>query len=48
MAIPGGPKFEPLFRDTDPGDEDWDEFNDINKVCGGRFAAIVVRTDCLS
>jgi pre-mRNA-processing factor 8 len=33
MAIPGGPKFEPLFRDTDPADEDWDEFNDINKVC---------------
>lgn len=32
MALPGGPKFEPLFRDTDPGDEDWDEFNDINKV----------------
>eukprot|EP00123_Amoebidium_parasiticum_P018097 comp24100_c1_seq1/m.43515 comp24100_c1_seq1/g.43515 ORF comp24100_c1_seq1/g.43515 comp24100_c1_seq1/m.43515 type:complete len:2277 (-) comp24100_c1_seq1:626-7456(-) len=32
MAIPGGPKFEPLFRDTDPGDEDWDEFNDINKI----------------
>eukprot|EP00124_Ichthyophonus_hoferi_P001223 Ihof_evm3s59 gene=Ihof_evmTU3s59 len=32
MAIPGGPKFEPLFRDADPGDEDWDEFNDINKI----------------
>lgn len=32
MAIPGGPKFEPLYRDIDPGNEDWDEFNDINKV----------------
>ena len=31
MAIPGGPKFEPLFRDTDE-DEDWNEFNDINKI----------------
>ncbi|KAH6594469.1 hypothetical protein BASA50_006716 [Batrachochytrium salamandrivorans] len=32
MAIPGGPKFEPLFRDVDPGDDDWNEFNDINKI----------------
>ncbi|EAL70007.1 pre-mRNA processing factor 8 [Dictyostelium discoideum AX4] len=32
MAIPGGPKFEPLFRDVDDDDEDWNEFNDINKV----------------
>ncbi|GAM23554.1 hypothetical protein SAMD00019534_067290 [Acytostelium subglobosum LB1] len=32
MAIPGGPKFEPLFRDMDDGDEDWNEFNDINKI----------------
>lgn len=32
IALPGGPKFEPLFRDTDPYDEDWNEFNDINKV----------------
>jgi pre-mRNA-processing factor 8 len=32
MAIPGGPKFEPLYRDIDPGQEDWDEFNDINKI----------------
>jgi pre-mRNA-processing factor 8 len=31
-AIPGGPKFEPLFRDADLGDEDWNEFNDIGKV----------------
>ena len=32
MAIPGGPKFEPLYRDMDSFDEDWNEFNDINKV----------------
>lgn len=32
MALPGGPKFEPLFRDVDPADEDWNEFNDINKI----------------
>jgi len=32
LAIPGGPKFEPLFRDADPADEDWNEFNDIHKI----------------
>jgi pre-mRNA-processing factor 8 len=32
MAIPGGPKFEPLFRDADTGEEDWNEFNDISKI----------------
>ena len=32
MAIPGGPKFEPLFKDGDAADEDWNEFNDINKL----------------
>ncbi|KIM72136.1 hypothetical protein PILCRDRAFT_16417 [Piloderma croceum F 1598] len=32
MAIPGGPKFEPLYRDMDTFDEDWNEFNDIGKV----------------
>jgi pre-mRNA-processing factor 8 len=32
MCIPGGPKFEPLFRDMDKADEDWNEFNDINKL----------------
>ncbi len=31
-AIPGGPKFEPLFRDLEDNDEDWNEFNDINKI----------------
>ncbi|KAI8804010.1 NUC071 domain-containing protein [Cladochytrium replicatum] len=32
MAIPGGAKFEPLYRDIDTNDEDWNEFNDINKI----------------
>ena len=32
IAIPGGPKFEPLFRDVNVGEEDWNEFNDINKI----------------
>ncbi|KAG5896054.1 hypothetical protein JTB14_011049 [Gonioctena quinquepunctata] len=32
MAIPGGPKFEPLIKDMNPADEDWNEFNDINKI----------------
>ncbi|NXY49468.1 PRP8 factor, partial [Ceuthmochares aereus] len=32
MAIPGGPKFEPLVRDVNLQDEDWNEFNDINKI----------------
>jgi len=32
MAIPGGPKFEPLFRDNLDEDEDWNEFNDIQKI----------------
>ena len=33
MAIPGGPKFEPLFRDVaDVDDDDWNEFNDVKKI----------------
>ncbi|KAJ1984313.1 hypothetical protein H4R34_000737 [Dimargaris verticillata] len=32
VALPGGPKFEPLHRDVNPADEDWNEFNDINKI----------------
>lgn len=30
--LAGGPKFEPLYRDMEKGDEDWNEFNDINKL----------------
>lgn len=32
MAIPGGPKFEPLYRDAPEEDEDWNEFNDVKKI----------------
>ncbi|GER42713.1 pre-mRNA-processing-splicing factor 8 [Striga asiatica] len=32
MCIPGGPNFEPLYRDMEKEDEDWNEFNDINKL----------------
>ena len=32
MCIPGGPKFKPLYRDMDKADEDWNEFNDVNKL----------------
>ena len=33
VAIPGGPKFEPLFRDIIADqDEDWNDFNDITKI----------------
>lgn len=31
LALPGGPKFEPLFRDIEE-DEDWNEFNNIHKI----------------
>ena len=32
VAIPGGPKFEPLVKDSLAQDDDWNEFNDINKI----------------
>src|SRR5579859_147120 len=32
MALPGGPKFEPLFKDVDVNEEEWTEFNDIHKI----------------
>ena len=33
LAIPGGPKFEPLYTDIENlEEEDWNEFNDINKI----------------
>ncbi|KAL9981532.1 hypothetical protein ACROYT_G010242 [Oculina patagonica] len=32
VAIPGGPKFEPLVRDVNVHDEDWNEFNDIKVI----------------
>ena len=32
IAIPGGPKYEPLVKDAAILEDDWNEFNDINKV----------------
>ncbi|EEA07181.1 Mov34/MPN/PAD-1 family protein [Cryptosporidium muris RN66] len=32
IAIPGGPKFEPLVSSIIDYDEDWNEFNDINRL----------------
>eukprot|EP01080_Neovahlkampfia_damariscottae_P009220 gene9221-1307_t len=32
QALPGGPKFEPLYKDQDESNEDWNEFNDIHKI----------------
>ncbi|KAK6589199.1 JAB PAD domain [Cryptosporidium xiaoi] len=32
IAIPGGPKFEPLSSTLIDEDEDWNEFNDINRI----------------
>lgn len=41
LAIPGGPKFEPLFREEDEADDDWNEFNDIQKV----IVRVPIRTE---
>ncbi|KAF4224895.1 hypothetical protein CNMCM6457_008854 [Aspergillus fumigatiaffinis] len=32
VAIPGGPRFEPLYKDIDPNDEDFSEFNAIDRI----------------
>ena len=32
VAIPGGPRFEPLYKDVDPNDEDFGEFNAIDHI----------------
>lgn len=32
VAIPGGPRFEPLYKDIDPNDEDFGEFNAIDRI----------------
>ncbi|CAF3472146.1 unnamed protein product [Rotaria sp. Silwood1] len=32
VAILGGPKFEPLVKKINSNNEDWNEFNDINKI----------------
>lgn len=33
VAIPGGPKFEPLYRDTDNFDDDWNEVSRTRARC---------------
>ena len=43
LAIPGGPKFEPLFRDHDADEDDWNEFNDINKIVRVRRPSYATR-----
>ena len=32
VAIPGGPRFEPLYKDVDPNDEDFGEFNAVDRI----------------
>ncbi|KAJ8069143.1 hypothetical protein OCU04_002816 [Sclerotinia nivalis] len=32
VAIPGGPRFEPLYKDVNPNDEDFGEFNAIDRI----------------
>ncbi|KAI8290919.1 Pre-mRNA-processing-splicing factor 8 [Colletotrichum sp. SAR11_57] len=32
VALPGGPRFEPLYKDIDPNDEDFGEFNAIDRI----------------
>ncbi|KAJ5888218.1 hypothetical protein N7495_008259 [Penicillium taxi] len=32
VAIPGGPRFEPLYKDIDPNGEDFGEFNAIDRI----------------
>ncbi|OAA69759.1 procn [Cordyceps fumosorosea ARSEF 2679] len=32
VALPGGPRFEPLYKDVDPNEEDFGEFNAIDRI----------------
>ncbi|KAG6005760.1 Pre-mRNA-splicing factor spp42 [Claviceps maximensis] len=32
VALPGGPRFEPLYKDIDPNEEDFGEFNAIDRI----------------
>ncbi|GME84368.1 unnamed protein product [Ambrosiozyma monospora] len=32
VALPGGPKFEPLYKDMDPEDDDFNEFNSLDRI----------------
>ncbi|KAI1337831.1 pre-mRNA processing splicing factor 8 [Xylariaceae sp. FL0016] len=42
VALPGGPRFEPLYKDIDPNDEDFGEFNAIDRII---FRA-PIKTEC--
>lgn len=41
LFIPGGPRFEPMFRDMEFEGGDWDEFNDVSKV----IVRVSIRTE---
>lgn len=32
VALPGGPRFEPLYKDVNPNEEDFGEFNAIDRI----------------
>ncbi|VEU19289.1 DEKNAAC100659 [Brettanomyces naardenensis] len=32
VALPGGPRFEPLYKGVDPEDEDFSEFNSLDRI----------------
>ena len=44
LAIPGGPKFEPIFRDHDADEADWNELHDINKIVSCRVRLLTPST----
>lgn len=41
VALPGGPRFEPLYKDIDPNDDDFGEFNAIDRI----IFRTIVRTE---
>ncbi|KAL0473947.1 pre-mRNA processing splicing factor 8 [Neurospora intermedia] len=41
-ALPGGPRFEPLYKDIDPNDEDFGEFNAMDRI----IFRNPIRTEC--
>ncbi|KAK4650884.1 pre-mRNA-splicing factor 8 [Podospora pseudocomata] len=42
VALPGGPRFEPLYKDIDPNDEDFGEFNAMDRI----IFRNPIRTEC--
>ncbi|KAI8634697.1 pre-mRNA processing splicing factor 8 [Xylariaceae sp. FL1651] len=42
VALPGGPRFEPLYKDIDPNDEDFGEFNAIDRI----IFRLPIKTEC--